>query len=443
MIQNSIGLFFTTAFLTRKHKMRLLLSLFCLFPIPSIAATRVDVTPRTPENGLITVRAKVLSDGNVPIDSLKKEDFRLYTSKTGANQNLQEIKRVKLIKPDEQIKIDPARIVILLDMSGSMVRQDASGIKKLDGAISAIRGFISLVRKENIPAKIAIVPFGEGKLEKCNYKVDQETIKSKYLEASNQQIDEQITQLARTNPCAATNLFGPLKEAVTFLGEDNISQDLQENSIQPRLSVILFSDGFHNTKNDTFESLSPVFRKYPLVKVNTLGYGESLEHLRNRTTDCKGITDERLKQIDITYTLSKCKIPGDTIEGFIVDQPGLKEIAKLTSGISEFPNDAKSAVDSLETFFKSLREYEFQFRQPGADEGEKYQVMVEVDSPNRQIKSQSALRDFVIPTFGYQQLPFFPDRLAILGGTLAALAGSILVFRNWSRKLREESDRFL
>jgi hypothetical protein len=443
MIQNSIGLFFTTAFLTRKHKMRLLLILFCLFPIPSIAATRVDLSPRTPENGLITVRAKVLADGNVPIDSLKKEDFRLYTSKIGANQNLQEIKRVKLIQPDEQIKIDPARIVILLDMSGSMIRQDASGIKKLDGAISAIRGFISLVRKENIPAKIAIVPFGEGKLEKCNYNVNQETIKSKYLEASNQQIDEQITQLARTNPCAATNLFGPLKEAVTFLGEDNISQDIQENSIQPRLSVILFSDGFHNTKNDTFESLAPVFQKYPLVKVNTLGYGEPLKNLKNRTTDCQGITDEQLEQINITYILSRCKIPGDTIEGFIVDQPGLKEIARLTSGISEFPNDAKSAVNSLETFFKSLREYEFQFRQPGADEGEKYQVMVEVDVPSRQIKSQSALQDFVIPTFGYQKLPLFPDRLAILAGTLAALAGSVLVFRNWSRKLREESDRFL
>jgi hypothetical protein len=334
--------------------------------------------------------------------------------------------------------------VILLDMSGSMSERDASGVKKLDGAISAIRGFIALVRKENIPAKIAVVPFGEGKFKKCTYDVTQATIKERYLEAFSQQIDEQITQLARTNPCAATNLFGPLKEAVSFLGEDNISQDLQENAIQPRLSVILFSDGFHNTKNDKFESLAPVFQKYPLVKVNTLGYGESLEHLRNRTTDCQRvITDEQLKEINITYRLSKCHIPGEKIEGFIVDQPGLKEIARLTSGISEFPDDAKSAVNSLETFFKSLREYEFQFRQPGADEGEKYQVMVEVDSPNRQIKSQSALRDFTIPTFGYQQLPFFPDRLAILGGTLVALAGSVLLFRNWSRKLKEESDRFL
>lgn len=443
MTQNSIDLFSITAFLILKRKAGLLLIIFCLFPRPSIASARIDVTPRTPENGLITVRAKVLSEGNVPIDSLKKEDFRIYTAKSGVPQSLKEIDRIKLFTPDQQVKPDPARIVILLDMSGSMSIKDASGVKKLDGAISAIRGFISLVRKENIPAKIAIVPFGEGKLQKCNYDVNQATIKEKYVEASNQQLDEQITQLARTNPCAATNLFGPLKEAVTFLGEDTISQDIQENATQPRLSVILFSDGFHNSKNDKFDSLAPVFKKYPLVKVNTLGYGESLEHLRNRTTNCQGITDEQLKQINIVYNLSRCNIPGETIEGFIVDQPGLKEIAKLTSGISEFPKDAKSAVNSLETFFKSLREYEFQFRQPGADEGEKYQVMIEVNSPNRQIKSQSALRDFTIPTFGYQQLPFFPDRLAILGVTLAALAGSILLFRNWSRKLKEESDRFL
>lgn len=118
-------------------------------------------------------------------------------------------------------------------------------------------------------------------------------------------------------------------------------------------------------------------------------------------------------------------------------------MAELTSGISLFPKNANEAVRSLETFFKTLREYEIQYSQPGAEPADKYNVIVEVNSPTRQLQIASEQTTVTIPAFAFSRLPLVPDRMYILLGTLGLLGGTVLSFSRWSSHLKQDADRLL
>ncbi|MDZ8105245.1 MAG: vWA domain-containing protein [Nostoc sp. DedQUE12a] len=449
---NFIALFSTIACLTPKLKLSILTLLFGLLPLPALANYKVQVSPR-PSGEIITLKVEVLDENNVPIEDLKKSDFKIEAAKL--NQTLSVINRMRLIPPGEQLKPEPAYVVILLDMSGSMQEQDANKVKKIDGAISAIREYIKLVRDNNLPVSIALVPFGEGGRSKCNYEVNQQIIAKSFFLANNQELEQKVTDLSQSPTCSATNLYEPLKAAVQYLGNpDQFKQsennnELDENTdtpqIPPKVAVILLSDGYHNKNRETeetqFAEVEKVLKENPAVRVYALGYGESLQHLRDRAYNCD-ITNYQLTQNNAVDLISKCRLSGKNIANFIVDQPRLKQIADLGGGISQFPDNATDAVNSLETFFKALRYYELQYKQVDAEPAEEYQVKVSVNSASRKIDASSEPVTFRIPNFSIQ-LPLIPDRLIILTLTLAALGGTLWWFKGWSEQLKKDAERWL
>jgi len=211
--------------------------------------------------------------------------------------------------------------------------------------------------------------------------------------------------------------------------------------------VILLTDGYHDIKRETeaeqFKSLEDVLKSHPEVKVNTLGYGESLAHLRDRAINCN-ISDSDLTKVEGLNRIQYCRLPnGDDIREFIVDVPRLTEMAQTTGGTSQFPKNAEEAVSGFETVFKSLREYQLQYKQPEAEAADQYQVIVSVDSPNRQIKLDAEPAVVRIPNLATYRLPLIPDRLIIFGTTLALLTMTIRLFMGWSKKLKQDAGRWL
>jgi len=450
--KNSTALFFTTDFLILRLKLSIVTLFIGLLPSTAMAQNKIEVSTGHIESDLITLKVKVLNQENIPIDGLQAGDFKLQTAKIekkGSNLTLSPITNFRLLEPGEEFQTDPAYVVILLDMSGSMVSvvsDDPTHIKKIDGAISAIRRFIKLVRDDRLPVQIALVPLGVDDSGKCKfaYDVNQDIIGKKLIPATDPKLDEQVNQLPTSNLCAATNLYDPVKEAVKFLGTPN---RFSEQNVTPRLDVILLTDGYHDIKREIeaeqFYSLVDVLKSHPEVKVNTLGYGESLPHLRDHAINCN-ISDRILTTVAGVSRIQQCHLPGgEDIREYIVDQPRLRQMAQRTGGTSQFPKNAAEAVSGFETVFKSLREYQLQYEQPGAEAADQYQVIVSVDSPNRQIKLDAEPAVVRIPNLAIHRFPLIPDRLIIFGATLALLTITTKAFMGWSKKLKQEAERWL
>lgn len=463
MKTNSTDLFSIIASWTPKLKLGIVAFLLGFLPLPAFANSNIEVSPRPMDGDIITFKVRVVNDDNIPIEGLQTSDFKIETARiitkhqgTPINLQFSEINRFKLIPPGEELKPDPAYVVILLDMSGSMNVKDASGVKKIDGAIRAIRGFIKLVREKNLPVHISLVPFGESNKAEDNYEVNQEIISQNLLSANSPKLDQRVAELASSSINAATNLYDPLKTAVKYLGnnsqeftrKENLNRDVngEAEPIPPKLAVILLSDGYHNsnrrTENQQFEKLEKVFQEHPSVRVYTLGYGESLRQLRKRAVDCN-ISYSLLDQKEAVDLIQSCRIRGGSISNYIVDQPRLKQIAELTGGISKFPPNAKEAVNSLETFFKALREYELQYKQPNAAPAEEYQVQVSINSSSRQLNLNAEPVKIRMPNISLYKLPLIPDRLIILVLTLGILGGGLWWFNDWSKQLKDEAERWI
>ncbi|MBE9007607.1 hypothetical protein IQ259_21715 [Fortiea sp. LEGE XX443] len=136
--------------LTRKLN-ALTVTLICgTWTLPVLASPKLEVTPRLPEGNRVTLSVRVLDENNIPIDGLRVENFTVKTAKvlstdeqgTTTQPTFSSVNNLQLVKPDERAKSDLAYVVILLDMSGSMAQLDPTGVRKLDGAIVAIRNFI-------------------------------------------------------------------------------------------------------------------------------------------------------------------------------------------------------------------------------------------------------------------------------------------------------------
>ncbi|MFE4105954.1 vWA domain-containing protein [Almyronema epifaneia] len=427
-----------------------------LWASPGLAAPKIEVTPGQPQGGRVTLSVKALDANNIPIDGLKVENFRVVTSKLSDQAGQDSLVQfnsipagsLRLIPPARQSGDEASYVIILVDMSGSMQELDTNNVRKLEGAIAAIRGFIKLARDSRLNLNIAVIPFGENsQRSECNYKVDPGEIEKQLLPIQDRVLDTLVDQLAAAQPCAATNLYDPLEAVVRYLGKPDRFED--ESGQLARRSVILLSDGFDTASRKPNDATSEPRRFDTLQKVltgsgvtvHTLGYGESLEKLRGRV-DCSQLVREGDSLI--SDLLRFCKVAnGDTVEPWIVDEPRLRQIAEVTGGISQFPENADDAAVSLATFFKTLQAYELQYVEPTADAADLYEVKVQVISEPRGIDVTSEPTRVRLPNFVFYQLPLYPDRLLFLFVSLAGIGTISFIFYKWSEKLKSEAARSL
>lgn len=445
-------LFFAIAFsiqTTKKSGKNLLLFplsilAFTFFDSASVRANSVKILRAITDHDRVTLKVQVRDHRDLLVPGLQANNFTVLTRAANQTEFKYRLTPPKItITPPDKVKPDPAYLVILLDMSGSMDNRDESQQVKLQGAIKGIQKFITTIETEKLPVEIALVPFGEGCAH--SYPVNQAVIQ-KYLEAYPYKTTKtRLSELAHVDVCASTNLYQPLDEAVKFL---TTSERFQQNSwgLPPRLSVILFTDGFdadpdRNKEEQRFQSTLALLARSPHVTVHTMGYGESLTRLRARA-QCAQELHSRPLTVDTLLTY--CQLPlGEDIREFIVDRSRLTAIAKETGGIARFPRSAEEVSQGLREFLTALREYEISYPQPTADRLTIHQAKVIVNAPGHTSSwSISAPIEFQMPNYLYHSLSIW-ERLAIFLGTLVATVFGVRRFNAWSHQLKEESRRNL
>lgn len=423
--------------LTRRLRLTALAAFLCLLPLPALASS-VDISRFRAEGDRVTLKVEVLDDKRKPIQDLNPDDFKVETEDNLKINTTLGVPDVEVILPKKP------HLIILLDMSKSMIREDSAGVKKLQGAVDAIRELIAQVRADNLPVQISLVPFGYGC--KFSYEVNEKTIKNNFYYARNSSLEKQLDKLSNVPLCAATNIYQPLAEAVSYLGKVRQSSQVLSDSVTqdespPRLAVILLSDGYHNYQRNTeqqqFTELESVLKQNPQVTVHTLGYGTPLSEV------IKDFNCSVPQPITVNKVIELCQqqLPKSKFEElteFIVDEERLKQIADMTpGGIHEFPDNAKAVAKSLTTFLKTLREYDIIYQQPGADRASKHKTVVRVISPSRQLNLSSEPVNI-----GIKNMPLpLPERLGILVITVLLSLSVIFPFIKWSQKLKAEAEQ--
>jgi hypothetical protein len=362
-----------------------------------------------------------------------------------------------IVPTDTRAKTTPADVIIMLDMSGSMKFRDSSPGRrriKFKGAIDAINEFIDAVNDQpNLTVRIGLAPFGQGGNE---FTVTDKSLDANFHPSNSEKLKEKIEKLANEyeDLNASTNLYQPLATAVEYFRKSvSDSNNTTNNSQARQLVVIVLSDGFHNkdrpTEEKQFEALKNILKpqdsQIPQVKVYTLGYGESLTEIYESSecnielTEAQLTEDEIIiKEKIINQIIDNCEHPKTktnrniTIDQFIVDQPRLKQIADLTGGLHEFPDNAEEVAQSLIKFLESLQEYELEYKQPDADRATKYQAKVLVKGLT------SNAQDYRITNIGYEPLEFKTRGLLILVALVTFGLIGVLPFFLWSQKLRAE-----
>ncbi|MBD2195244.1 MULTISPECIES: vWA domain-containing protein [Calothrix] len=466
MVKNFIALCFTIASSIRNNKLGLLAMLLTWIPTPLLAANgSVEILNYQTDGDRVILKVRVLDQENQPVSSLKRDNFQI---KTIDEQGKTASFPVTQVISPELAQPDPAKIVILLDMSGSMQQRDANKVRKLNGATQAIREILQQLRKQNLPYEIAIVPFGFSISEQnCAlvYDVSQNKIQNSFRDIKDTKLDNEINQLAAQNVCAATNLYQPVAEAVKFLGTGGNSPQNQDK-IKPRLAVILLSDGYHVVnrpqESQQFESLRKTLQQYSTkVTVHTLGYGENLQELRDRTKCPLKDNELTVNQVSSICKIPKLKPeefifeamqliagkdnqyapPTTDINTFIVDEQRLNDIAKATGGLYKFSKNSQDVANSLITFFKTLREYEVTYKQTDAQQATQYKTIVTVTSPERNFKFSSPQKQIRLNNIGFQAALSWHNYLIIIAMTFAFALAWFIIFWRWTSQLRSDSER--
>ena len=477
MQKSYIDLFSTIAFSIRNSRLTLFSILLALMPISPVLAGNgsVEVLSNRTDGDLVILKVRVLDSDNQPVSGLNRNNFKVNTvDEKGVSANPP---IVKVVSP-EKSKPDPANIIILLDMSGSMQQRDATKVRKLEGAVRAIRELLQQLKEKDLPYQIAIVPFGysDSPVEcSITYSVNEEEIKQKFRSLKDPNLDSQLDTLADRDVCAATNLYQPVEEAVKFLGSQGSSivtspnkGNSTESNANTRLAVILLSDGYHVVDRPNEEQQFAKLRKIlqtnsTKVTVHTLGYGESLKKLRTRTkcpltdaqldtpqavdmvsNDCK-IPELKVEQfieeamILISRTDAQYALPTNDINTFIVDERRLKDIARATGGLNDFPQSSKDVASGLIRFFATLREYEVIYKQTGAKPAAAYKTIVTATSKERNLEFSSSETTIRLSNIVFSSLPLEP-RFYILLITVGIGGLWILLFWLWSDRLRANSE---
>ncbi|NER97292.1 MAG: VWA domain-containing protein [Symploca sp. SIO1B1] len=375
----------------------------------------------------VTVRVKVEKEDGKPAMGLLDNNFSLLVD----GQEI-EFKPGDWKSPEEATPA-PAWIIVLLDFSGSMNQLDSRGVTKLEGAIQAIRKFTETLADRGGKTQVSIVPFGKSGTDCEGYLVDEEKL-GKFFPAGDFKLQSYLDYLETLQPCASTNLYAPLQEAVRFLGDTNNPNfyppdDGKSQQPQPRLSIILLSDGYHNQskEQEDFESLKSLLRRNDQIIVHTLGYGLTPEELGAKYKLGRASTPQ-----DLGY--GEGKIP---VEEF-VDQQRLAEIAELTGGIAEFSGNDQKIAQSLQLFLNALLgEYEITYKEPNPERGSKHNVQVLVAEDADSV-AQSQSVPYTIDVFG-RSLPL-NVRLTMFCLVLLTLGiFGVIPFYVWGQRLKEEA----
>jgi hypothetical protein len=378
----------------------------------------------TIKNDRVTVRIKVKDKDDKPVMGLQDTNFKLAVD----NRTVQ-FKPRDWKSPEESVPA-PAWIIVLLDFSGSMNQVDNNGVKKLTGAINAIRQFTKISEERGGNTQISIVPFGKSGNNCPEYPVNKKNL-DKFLSANDAKLANLLDYLSGLTPCESTDLYEPLTKAVKFLGNQQDERfNLAENSSQPqpRLSIILLSDGYHNALNEyrDFEDLKNLLKRNDNITVHTLGYGLTPEEL--------GIK-YKLGRPATRSDINAGKVP----EAEFVDQKRLAEIANLTGGIAEFSGDAETIGENLQLFLNALLgEYEITYTQPNAERGSKHNIKVRITQKNKSVDSKQV--EYIMPVFG-RSLSWEVRLIMVMTVLFIVIVGGIIPFHYWGKYLKAEGSR--
>ncbi|KRH95810.1 MULTISPECIES: vWA domain-containing protein [Cylindrospermopsis] len=403
----------------------LTLSLFLMSSLisPTLAGIKKAeiVDSPTIKDDRVTIKIKVLGEESRPVMGLERNNFELKLD--GKKFKF----KPKDWKSPEETVPPPAWIIVLLDFSGSMNQTDSGGSKKITGAINAIGQFAKVSSERGGDTQISIVPFGEAGKNCPEYPVYKDTL-DKFISASDFKLQNSLEYLSTLNPCGSTNLYQPLKKSLQFLGNPEDPRfTLPENSSdpQPRLSIILLSDGYHNAMNEyrDFSELKSLLKDYENITVHTLGYGLTPEQLGVKY----GLNRPATRQ-DVNAN----KVP----EAEFVDKTRLAEIANLTGGIAEFSGDEKAIAENLQLFLNALLgEYQISYIQPNAERGTLHKVQVRVKDENSQ--GESKLVEYIMPVFG-RSLPLANRLFMVISILFVVIVGGIIPFYYWGEYLKRE-----
>ena len=432
MKKKSIALFTTIASSILKLSLSVLIaSCFSYSVWAQVKEVKIAEDPKVDKKDLVNLRVKVKDSRERPVFELEEENFRVFVD--SEEVPIENWQSPRTATPP------PAWIVVLLDMSGSMKGDDSRGTSKLQGAVNAIRKLSENADKPGSETRIAVVPFGE-KGSKCSkgYKVNTATLE-KFFSAGHPQIDNYLTELQQEKPCASTNLYQPLIDAVDFLGDRSNTNFYppEDSSVpqvpQPRLSIIFLSDGFHTedenknpggyTEQDYLNELSSKLKRNPDITIHTLGYGLTPEQLGKKYN-----LGGPAKRSDVNKTVP---------ENEFVDQEALAKIAGLTGGITEFSADESAISRSLERFLQSiLGEYKITFADPEPIIREKqHNVYVEVNNGKEVISPEEIYRS---RGFGLE-VPWKVRRPMWIGIFLILVLGGILPFWLWGQQIKQQA----
>lgn len=366
----------------------------------------------------VTIRIKAKGKNDKPVLDLQDTDFSLFVDGKPVNFNSQNWTSAKETVPP------PAWIVFLLDYSGSMTETDSRGGTKIKGAINAIREFQKALEERGGDTQIAIVPFGELG-DKCQDDFIRDKKIDTFLSVSDFKINNYLDNLANNEPCASTNIYEPLTKAINLLGnkqDPRFYVEPDSNKPQPRLSVILLSDGYHNKLNEAedFGRLIRLLERNSQIIVHTLGYGLTPEELGR-----KYLGGRTAKRRDIG------KVP----EEEFVDAERLAEIANTTGGIAEFSPNAIAVTEKLKIFLNALLgEYEITYTEPNPRRYSSHNVSVTVDS------QQSDEKPYRMGGFGDKNLSLEKRVPIILLVFIALLIGGFIPFSIWANKLKRQAE---
>lgn len=433
MNRNSTDLFTTIASLTHKLSLSALLAFSLGNPAWSQAKTAEIVGKPTLEEDRVTVRIKVKDANDKPVMGLQDTNFSLIVDRKPLEFRGKDWK-----SPDETIP-PPAFIIVLLDYSGSMQQKDSQGTSKIEGAMKAIREFTTELGNrcpknstiECPKPQVSIVPFGDAGPNCAGNPVNQDVL-NKFFPAGDYKLNNYLDYLGNQKPCASTNIYEPLTKSIQFLAADDPRFSVPEDSNlpQPRLSVVLLSDGYHNKPNEErdFNNLLTLLKRNEKITVHTLGYGFTPAQLGQKY----GL-GRPAKRSDIGK--GDRKVP----EEEFVDENRLAEIAKVTGGIAEFSPNSQAVAEKLKLFMNALLgEYQISYQQPDAERGSKHDVVAIVQSDGAS-KVQSESASYTIAVFG-RSLPLSTRMMMLLAVLGVIGAGGILPFWLWANHLKQEME---
>jgi hypothetical protein len=409
------------------HRLSLVaVTIGCLGGATSVAYAQTAAITSKPtiEEDRVTVRVKVTNDKGKPAMELQPEAFKLTVDGQPIAFDPQE----DWVNPEAAVP-PPAWIVVLLDFSGSMKAVDSNGQSKLNGAINAIREFTKTLAERGPNTQVAIVPFGESGTNCQGFPVNKETI-DKFFPASDFKLQNYLDFLAGQTACASTDLYSPVQQFLGDRQDPRFHVPKDSNEPQPRLSVILLSDGYHTGTEEEkdFAALNTQLGRNKDIIVHTLGYGLTPQQLGNKYQLGHPATRNDLK--DAGSGKNRKVSPEE-----FVDEKRLADIANLTGGIHEMSGDATTIAESLKTFLDSLLgEYQISYTDPKAERGSKHEVSVGVDMDGKTVESQK--QPYAITVFG-RSLPL-AARAGLLTFVLVAIgAGGILPFYLWAKSLKQ------